>query len=339
MKIRNINKTILALAAGATVFMVAKSSMPKDIHANMNLDTTNTAVSDVTTGDEKLTNDEGVPLDAFEIVDVPEVDSTTSEEYYPYQIYPAIISTTDLNVRESDSTNSNIIGCLTPGTKLEKLEDVGDWDKIDYYGRVAYVHNDYTEDSYMVKGTPTNVIYSDYEVTFTDKETGSIKTLKPYEVMFVYYSEPDRLLVYADGRLGYVENREYNNLTGTYTIVDISDQRLDLYKDNQLIMSTPVTTGRDGMETKVGSFQVQSEIHDGYLVGPGYKSPVYDFYAFYGGQGLHDARWRDLFGGSFYHESGSHGCVNMPIPAAGIVSDYFEEAQDNYETPKILVKQ
>ena len=31
-----------------------------------------------------------------------------------------------------------------------------------------------------------------------------------------------------------------------------------------------------------------------------------------GGEGLHDADWKSLFGNDGYHEKGSHGCVNMP---------------------------
>ncbi|MEE3403498.1 MAG: L,D-transpeptidase [Acutalibacteraceae bacterium] len=31
--------------------------------------------------------------------------------------------------------------------------------------------------------------------------------------------------------------------------------------------------------------------------------------------GFHDADWQDGFGGNFYLENGSHGCVNMPDDA------------------------
>ena len=33
---------------------------------------------------------------------------------------------------------------------------------------------------------------------------------------------------------------------------------------------------------------------------------------FYEGQGLHDAWWKSVFGGSEYMGNGSHGCVNLP---------------------------
>ena len=35
------------------------------------------------------------------------------------------------------------------------------------------------------------------------------------------------------------------------------------------------------------------------------------------GEGFHDARWRNQFGGDIYLTNGSHGCVNMPPEMAG----------------------
>ena len=35
-----------------------------------------------------------------------------------------------------------------------------------------------------------------------------------------------------------------------------------------------------------------------------------------GGEGLHDATWRSSFGGTIYKNSGSHGCVNLPLKTA-----------------------
>ena len=33
---------------------------------------------------------------------------------------------------------------------------------------------------------------------------------------------------------------------------------------------------------------------------------------FWNGYGLHDAPWRDEFGGTIYKTNGSHGCINLP---------------------------
>lgn len=37
---------------------------------------------------------------------------------------------------------------------------------------------------------------------------------------------------------------------------------------------------------------------------------------FNGGIGLHDATWRNSFGGSIYKNNGSHGCINLPYNVA-----------------------
>ena len=37
---------------------------------------------------------------------------------------------------------------------------------------------------------------------------------------------------------------------------------------------------------------------------------------FYGNYGLHDASWRREFGGTIFHQNGSHGCINLPKASA-----------------------
>ena len=46
---------------------------------------------------------------------------------------------------------------------------------------------------------------------------------------------------------------------------------------------------------------------------------------FHDGQGLHDAWWRNAFGGTIYQTNGSHGCVNLPPAAAKTIYDNMEE--------------
>ena len=50
-----------------------------------------------------------------------------------------------------------------------------------------------------------------------------------------------------------------------------------------------------------------------------------------GGIGIHDADWRDEFGGEIYKTNGSHGCINVP-------SEVMPELYDMVElgTPVIM---
>lgn len=40
---------------------------------------------------------------------------------------------------------------------------------------------------------------------------------------------------------------------------------------------------------------------------------------FNGGIGIHDASWRNEFGGNIYKTNGSHGCVNAPYALASTI--------------------
>ena len=47
--------------------------------------------------------------------------------------------------------------------------------------------------------------------------------------------------------------------------------------------------------------------------------------------GLHDATWRDSFGGTIYQTNGSHGCVNLPYKMAEIIYQNID-----YDMPIII---
>lgn len=107
------------------------------------------------------------------------------------------------------------------------------------------------------------------------------------------------------------------DLTGTYVEVSISEQKLWCYKDGKVVMETDVVTGlpTPDRETKKGCWAVDARKRNatlGTLDVQGYSQPVSFWAPFDGGQGLHDAPWRDEFGGTIYQTNGSHGCVNIP---------------------------
>ena len=114
-----------------------------------------------------------------------------------------------------------------------------------------------------------------------------------------------------------VSNKIYGVATGsTYVEVNISAQRMWLYKNGKCIVDTPVVTGtRYSMDTPKGYFDIYSRARNTVLTGPGYASPVDYWMAFSGGCGIHDASWRSSFGGNIYTYNGSHGCINTPYNA------------------------
>ena len=105
---------------------------------------------------------------------------------------------------------------------------------------------------------------------------------------------------------------------GSYVEIDLSSQKLWLYKNGERIISTSFVSGSvaEGHRTPTGIYSIYSKQTDRYLTGADYRSFVHYWMPFLGGYGLHDASWRSSFGGTIYYYDGSHGCVNLPSSAA-----------------------
>lgn len=112
-------------------------------------------------------------------------------------------------------------------------------------------------------------------------------------------------------------SRKVDDVGKTYIEVDLARQKLWYYKDGVLQLETNVVTGNPtkGNGTPTGTDRIWSRERDRYLTGETYRSRV-SYWApiNWSGVGLHDASWRSNFGGNIYKSSGSHGCINIPVP-------------------------
>ena len=115
---------------------------------------------------------------------------------------------------------------------------------------------------------------------------------------------------------------DYRNIK-TYVELDLSRQRVWMYVNGKCILDTPCVTGNvaGGYATPPGIFYLTYKTTDTNLEGYNsdgseYSSHVNFWMPFNGGIGFHDADWRSYFGGNIYMTNGSHGCVNLPYPAA-----------------------
>lgn len=129
------------------------------------------------------------------------------------------------------------------------------------------------------------------------------------------------------GKPIYDEDPVTENLT-SYVEIDITRQRVFMYVDGKCIVDTPTVTGNigAGYYTPTGVFYLNNKVYNTVLRGTNsdgskYASPVLYWMPFYRGYGIHDANWRDKFGGEIYKHSGSHGCVNLPTNAAKTIYD------------------
>lgn len=158
-----------------------------------------------------------------------------------------------------------------------------------------------------------------------DIKDGKSETITPEAVTVV--PVPVQQTSSIDASTGALTNSQGGS---TYVLIDIGSQSMYFWKDGQLIVSTPVTTGTAGLhDTPTGKFTLQGKSGNATLTGTNsdgssYASPVSFWMPFNGDIGIHDASWRANYGGSIYQSSGSHGCVNTPYAAASVIFNNIE---------------
>ncbi|WP_462408520.1 L,D-transpeptidase family protein [Neobacillus sp. Marseille-QA0830] len=107
----------------------------------------------------------------------------------------------------------------------------------------------------------------------------------------------------------------------TYAEVSLSEQKIWIYKNGQLVVTSSVVTGKHstGNDTSPGVWYILYKKTPATLTGrelggkPSYKVDVNYWAPFTNdGQGFHDASWRSNWSSTAYLNDGSHGCVNTP---------------------------
>lgn len=136
---------------------------------------------------------------------------------------------------------------------------------------------------------------------------------------------------------GFNYNDNGTDIGNTYVEVSKSAQHEWVYKDGKLIISTDVVTGKPGQDTPSGVFVVWNKVRNTSLKGTNddgsaYSSKVsYWMPIDYSGVGLHDSSWQASYGGTWYINHGSHGCINTP---PSVMSEVYENVAVN--TPVIV---
>ena len=112
-----------------------------------------------------------------------------------------------------------------------------------------------------------------------------------------------------------VTYQEQSIIDSTYVELDMTEQKMYFFSEGEQVFETVVVTGctSKGMGTPEIVCYVNYKTRNAYLTGRNYRSFVNYWVPVYGGIGLHDATWRDEFGGEIYQKNGSHGCVNTPL--------------------------
>ncbi|MCM3567606.1 L,D-transpeptidase family protein [Neobacillus mesonae] len=124
-----------------------------------------------------------------------------------------------------------------------------------------------------------------------------------------------------------------NGIGNTYAEVSIKEQRIWIYKNGKLTVTTPVVTGRHNTheDTPPGVWYIMYKetpsILEGSEVGnPNYRVKVQYWAPFTNsGCGFHDAGWRTNWASTAFLEHGSGGCVNTPLTAIKTVYNNLEK--------------
>lgn len=124
-----------------------------------------------------------------------------------------------------------------------------------------------------------------------------------------------------------------DDIGNTYIEVDVQKQKLFYFVDGKLFLESDVVTGNERHKNNTPTMvcYIYAKQKNRILRGPGYASFVYYWMPVSGGYGLHDATWRDAFGGEIYKTDGSHGCINLPLDVA---TEIYEKAEIG--TPVII---
>lgn len=282
------------------------------------------------------------------------VEPSIEDEEPLFIDYKTITAITNVNIRDK-VVEGNVLGVLPEGRSLKLLNILeNNWYEVEYYGKLAYVSGEYAiettnidinrqiEKICYVKEDTNLTIPS----TLTESGIEEIVTLPKLECLEVYKEIDNKYLVKTNDYIGYVNiDEKLVELTGTFVVIDISNQELKLYSDNEIVLTTPVVTGKPRTPSDTGLFEIYNISGPRYLIGPDYKTYVDIMMKYNGGEGLHDAEyhkhedgfkhgWREEFefGGETYLTDGSHGCINMLHDDVMKVRDYVD-----LET-KVLVK-
>lgn len=122
-------------------------------------------------------------------------------------------------------------------------------------------------------------------------------------------------------------------ISDTYAEVSIQEQRIWIYKNGQLVVTTPVVTGRHDVneDTPSGVWYIMYKQSPSTLKGSEVGNLNYSVKVAYwapftnSGCGFHDASWRTNWASTAYLTQGSGGCVNTPPSVMKAVYDNLSQ--------------
>ena len=258
-------------------------------------------------------------------------DTISSDYQYEKQSDIAITTTKALNFRPTPSTQEKSIDTFVEGEELEIVAKLDNgWYLVKSNCQLGYVYGNYIEslteraknqypDLGLTSVTPQMVIYLNNDHSLKSgmtEDSKEISQLEKYETLRVISEYDDWYFAMTnDYNFGFINKEDTTPLRNNFKIIDLSEQRLWLYRNSKLYYTTPVTTGKKNHETHICLGQVTKMSQKVYLAGADYGPVPVDFWIEYNDwqEGIHDASWRYMYGKEVdYKLYGSHGCTNTP---------------------------
>ena len=186
---------------------------------------------------------------------------------------------------------------------------------------IAAVYNKEGPLDFMTHDDRVISLRSEFKGRMLDVQ-GTVEEIKRKAVEGTYFADP----------VWNIPDNEYINgiyRPLNYVEVDIKAQHVYFYKDGEMIFDTDCVSGtaNSNRESDPGIYKIKAKRSPSVLRGPNEDGSMYESHVTYwmpynGGEGLHDASWRGSFGGKIYQYSGSHGCINLPIPSAKFIYEH-----------------
>lgn len=251
----------------------------------------------------------------------------------PVQTNAFATTTTDLNLRAGPSIANAIRRGIPSGSDVFVASGPynGVWYEVNFANVGGFVHGGYLTQRMATR--PSNVVATRALNSRTGPGTtfpiagvipsGSQVTISPKPVAGGWRK------VTSNGITGWVLSDSFNRMLGNggakQLVVDVSDQWLYVYEGGELVMTSPVSTGRDDFNTPVGTHRViwkaALRTMKGTSLGETWEVPdvPHAMYLTNTGVALHGTYWHSSFGSGVRL---SHGCVNLPLDVAAVLYDW-----------------
>jgi hypothetical protein len=119
-------------------------------------------------------------------------------------------------------------------------------------------------------------------------------------------------LMVAENVAAYAPQEYYSG--GKWISIDLQRQRLTAWEGNEVVLRTPVKSGKYGYSTPTGVWKTFEKVANERMSGNDYDllDVAWTQYFTSSGVAIHAAYWHNNYNG----RPGSHGCVNTPVEAA-----------------------